>query len=136
MLTINRLSAMLAVSVMALGIGLEAQAHPRDRYYFGRYHRHPGFSFYFGVPLYPRPYSYPYYYPYSPYSPYYPYYPPEIVRVPVSPPVYIERAKPQPAQPLPPGYWYYCSDPEGYYPYVKECPSGWRQVDPVPPSPR
>ncbi len=31
------------------------------------------------------------------------------------------------------GYWYYCTDPEGYHPYVEECPGGWMQV--VPSSP-
>lgn len=31
------------------------------------------------------------------------------------------------------GYWYYCTDPEGYYPYVRDCPRGWMQV--VPSSP-
>lgn len=106
-----------------------------DRYhrgggYYGRghygYNRGPSFGFYFGSPFYSRPY-----YPY-PYQPYYPYYPPTIVTVPVNPPVYIERSQPQAAQPLSPGFWYYCSDPEGYYPYVQECPNGWRQVDPIP----
>ena len=31
--------------------------------------------------------------------------------------------------------WYYCRNPEGYFPYVKECPSGWQTVpaQPVPP---
>jgi hypothetical protein len=29
-----------------------------------------------------------------------------------------------------PGYWYYCTDPEGYHPYVKDCPQGWLQVVP------
>jgi hypothetical protein len=35
------------------------------------------------------------------------------------------------------GYWYYCQNPQGYYPYVKECPAGWLQVvpQPTPPSP-
>ncbi|MDD2761640.1 MAG: hypothetical protein PHH11_15275 [Methylomonas sp.] len=95
--------------------------HPHGS--FHRHHSHPGFSFYFGLPLYSRPYySYPYY----------PYYPPSIVTVPTEPPVYIERTPPQTVQPQP-GYWYYCSNPEGYYPYVRECPSGWRQVDPIPP---
>ncbi len=28
------------------------------------------------------------------------------------------------------GYWYYCTDPEGYHPYVKDCPQGWMQVVP------
>jgi hypothetical protein len=41
------------------------------------------------------------------------------------------------AQPPPPhiqsvvqNYWYYCQNPMGYYPYVKECPSGWMKVVP------
>lgn len=65
-----------------------------------------------------------YYYP-PPY--YYPY--PPVVAAP-SPPVYIERNDPQPgAQAY---YWYYCANPEGYYPYVKECSGGWQQVVPRP----
>jgi hypothetical protein len=28
------------------------------------------------------------------------------------------------------GYWYYCTDPAGYYPYIKSCPQGWMQVVP------
>ena len=30
-------------------------------------------------------------------------------------------------------YWYYCQNPQGYYPYVGECPDGWQQVAPQPP---
>ena len=26
--------------------------------------------------------------------------------------------------------WYYCRDAKAYYPYVRECPSGWQQVVP------
>jgi|SRR5215469_1788680 len=26
------------------------------------------------------------------------------------------------------GYWYYCSDPPGYYPYVAQCNTGWQTV--------
>lgn len=26
------------------------------------------------------------------------------------------------------GTWYHCSNPEGYYPYVKSCRNGWEQV--------
>lgn len=62
--------------------------------------------------------------------PYYPgpyYYPPVIV-VPSSPPVYMEQESSSPQQ-----YWYFCDDPQGYYPYVKQCPSGWQQVTPQPP---
>jgi hypothetical protein len=29
-------------------------------------------------------------------------------------------------------YWYYCSNPEGYYPYIKSCPGGWAKVVPTP----
>ena len=65
---------------------------------------------------------YPYYYP--PY--YYPYYYPPVVSAPIT---YIEQASPQT---LASGYWYYCGESNGYYPYVKECPGGWQQVSPVP----
>jgi hypothetical protein len=27
-------------------------------------------------------------------------------------------------------YWYYCQNPEGYYPNVNECPDGWRRIGP------
>jgi hypothetical protein len=29
-------------------------------------------------------------------------------------------------------YWYYCERSKSYYPYVKECPSGWTRVAPQP----
>ena len=85
------------------------------------------FGIYFGAPFYSYPYyGYPYQYPY--------YYPPAVVTVPVTPPVYIQQSPPA-AQQNAPGYWYYCNNPEGYYPYIKECPNGWQQVEPLPPSP-
>ena len=66
----------------------------------------------------PRPYPYPYYV-----------YPPVPVVI-HQPEVYVEQA-PQPSAPT--NYWYFCKDtPQGYYPYVKTCPSGWMKV--VPPS--
>lgn len=50
-----------------------------------------------------------------------------------SPPVYIERGT-APAEPDDDAYyWYHCSRPEGYYPYIKECPGGWKKVVPTPP---
>lgn len=27
-------------------------------------------------------------------------------------------------------YWYYCDNPQGYYPYIKSCPGGWMKVVP------
>ena len=41
-----------------------------------------------------------------------------------SPPVYA-------APPV--TYWYYCSNPAGYYPYVQQCPGGWVTVAPSAP---
>jgi hypothetical protein len=66
----------------------------------------------------------------------YPY--PVAVPVPAAPPVYIQQNLPEQndtqnmAQPQS-GYWYYCRESEGYYPYVKDCPSDWVQVAPQPP---
>ena len=96
-------------------------------YGHGGHNGYSSFGFYFGAPFYSYPYySYPYQYPY--------YYPPAIITVPATPPVYIQRS-PSAAQQNPPGYWYYCNNPEGYYPYIKECLNGWQQVGPVPPAP-
>lgn len=95
-----------------------------------------------GVGVYIGPGWY-YPYPHYVYPPVYYTYPPVVV-TPASPPVYIEQGQPQllpqppvaenaPAQPQS-NYWYYCSKPEGYYPYVKQCPGGWQQVAPRPPA--
>jgi hypothetical protein len=62
----------------------------------------------------PSPYAYPYASPYA--------YPPIVVQP--SPQVSV--------QPPPPNYWYYCDNPKGYYPYVQQCPGGWRPVNPTP----
>lgn len=88
-----------------------------------------GLGFYFG-----GPYLYPYYPPHYYYH--YPYYPPVVV-VPQQAPVYIEQtpqqAAPQTSVIQPSGYWYHCDKPDGYYPYIKECPGGWQKVVPTPP---
>jgi hypothetical protein len=87
------------------------------------------FDFYFGAPIYPY-YSVPYYYPYYGYQPPY-YYPPTIITIPVTPPTYIQQ-QPRIDRQYPPGYWYYCNSPEGYYPYVQQCSENWQQVEPEP----
>lgn len=74
---------------------------------------------YYGPPAY-------YYPPPVYYSP-----PPTVVEVPVAPPTYIERT---PVQQQSTGVWYYCANPKGYYPYVQNCPGGWRPVTPTPPA--
>jgi hypothetical protein len=99
----------------------------------GHGHSSAHFGFYFGGPVWWGPgyyYPSPYYY-YPPY--YYPYYPP-IVTAPASPPVYIERGDVQTAPDQgSSNWWYYCTNPQGYYPYVKQCPGGWQRVAPQPP---
>lgn len=121
---------MLAGSLL-LSAGVQA-----DPWHGGHRHGGPNVGFYFGPgfygpgwgPYYPRPY-------YVVPPPIYPYYPPVVVTpAPVAPPVYVEQA-PQPSavpEVADSGYWYYCKQPEGYYPYVKECPAGWQKVAPQP----
>jgi hypothetical protein len=50
-----------------------------------------------------------------------------------SPPVLVQPSPPVTAQPSPLSYWYYCDALQAYYPYVQQCPGGWRQVLPTPP---
>ena len=84
-------------------------------------------------------FGYPYWGPgwWGPWGPwYYPgpyYYPGPAVVVPSQPVTYIEKGGGAPA---PESWWYYCDASKGYYPYVKECPSGWQRVPPAPPPPR
>jgi len=83
--------------------------------------------FNFGVPLWVGP---GYWGPGPWWGPPYYYYgsPPVIIQ---QPPVYEQPAPPAQA----PAYWYYCQNPQGYYPYIQQCPNGWMQVVPpgIPP---
>ena len=74
----------------------------------------------------------PYWGPY--YWPPYPYYPPVVVTPP--PQVYVQP-DPQTPNSLPPAsaYWYYCEDPQGYYPQVQQCSGDWQPVAPTPQAP-
>jgi hypothetical protein len=68
--------------------------------------------------------------------PAYVYGPPAVVYAPppavyVAPPVVVAPAAvPGPA---PAAVWYYCDNPQGYYPYVQTCGSAWRAVQPTQP---
>jgi hypothetical protein len=87
------------------------------------WHHGPRVVFGFNVGPYWGPYwGAPYYYPGPAY------YPAPVVVSPPAPAQYVERSD----QPQSSGYWYYCETSRGYYPYVKECPSGWRAVPPAP----
>lgn len=68
-----------------------------------------------GWPYYPPPYYYP---------------PPVYVAPSPQAPVYIEQAPARPVAPPPQSYWYFCTNPQGYYPTIKECPGGWLKVVP------
>lgn len=59
-------------------------------------------------------------------GPWYPpgYYAPPPVIVQQQPPVYVQPEQQED------NYWYYCRNPEGYYPYVRNCENGWMKVVP------
>lgn len=71
-----------------------------------------GIWYYYAAPIYPYPN---------------PYIPGTVV-------VVQEPSPPAPPAQAPAQYWYHCSAPEGYYPYVPECPGGWTKVTATPPS--
>jgi hypothetical protein len=91
---------------------------PRS-YYYGPRYGYPAF----GYPGYGWGYAYP---PVV--------VPPPVIYSPPAPTVYIERP-PEPVQPAASdqplaGYWYWCADPQGWYPTVGECAAGWQPVPP------
>jgi len=92
-------------------------------------HHHGGsrghFGVFIGAPLFwwpPEPYYYPRYY-----------YPPLSQVYVEQPSVYVQRND-APVNTPPANYWYYCTNPQGYYPYVQNCSVRWIQV--VPQAPR
>jgi hypothetical protein len=87
--------------------------HRGGHHHHGHRHHHHhssiGVGFAFGSPWwYPPPY---YYYP---------------VAYPAQPATYVEQNGAVSEEPA--GWWYYCAPANGYYPHVKECPSGWQRV--------
>ncbi len=97
---------------------------PRVGVYFGGPGWWGGWPYTFA---YPYTYGYPYAYGYGYSYPEYPYSDPAYVQA--DPPVYAEQS-PQVQPGLPAGYWYYCTNPAGYYPYVQSCGKPWMQVTP------
>ena len=60
---------------------------------------------------------------------YYPWYGSSVVAVPVAtgPVSYIQRSEGDaPAE----HFWFYCTQPQGYYPWVRECQGNWQRVRP------
>jgi hypothetical protein len=97
------------LSALVLAVSVSGEAGARGRAHFGVFVGGPYWGPYWGPA---------YYYP----PPYY-YYPP----APAQPQEYVERID-QSEQ----GWWYYCEQSRGYYPYVKECATGWKRVPPTP----
>ena len=115
-----RTVAFVAVFLALTGIVASepALAHGRSRVSVG-----VGFGF--GYPYWGSPWG-PWAYP----PPYYYYPAPIVVQQPVT---YIEQNSSAPASPAADaGWWYYCDQSRGYYPYVRECPTGWQRVPPAP----
>ncbi len=81
------------------------------------------------------PYPYfgdPFFYPNPYFSP-----PQPVVVQEVQPPVYVQQEQPVVTQTpavQSSNVWYHCDKPDGYYPYVQNCPTGWKTVPAMPPS--
>jgi hypothetical protein len=71
-----------------------------------------------------------YWYPYP--RPIYPFPNPYIPPTVIIQPVPNLPPPPQPQQPPPTQVWYYCPNPQGYYPYIAQCYSGWQAVPATP----
>jgi hypothetical protein len=80
----------------------------------------PAFGFGFYDPLWWPAWSYPWAYPWA-YP--YPYLPAQAVAAYPGPEGYGAPVQ---------QYWYRCGNPEGYYPYVRNCNTGWEQVPATP----
>ena len=127
---------LLTMAMVLLG-AVASSAAWADRGHHGGHHGRGGahVGLFFSAPLvWPYAYGpyYPYsYYPYSYYPYYYPYYPSGVLVQAAQPEVFVEQGQQQSSAQ---NYWYFCSNPKGYYPYVKECPPGWVQVTPQAPA--
>jgi hypothetical protein len=117
-------TAVLALLVALAGVFATDPARAQKRSHSHSHsHSHVSVGFAFGYPW------------WGPWGPWYwpgPYYYPAPVVVPSQPVTYIEQG----SAPAPESWWYYCDSSKSYYPYVKECPSGWQRVPPAPPPSR
>lgn len=133
----NYLKAVLVTLLMlaTASIGPNALAYGGHHGYGGHHHGGARVGVFIGAPV--LGFGLPYYgypgYGYAPYGAYgyapYGYYgPTSAIVAPAAPPVYIEQSNINTTGPASDGNWYYCSNPDGYYPYVRECPNGWQRV--------
>jgi hypothetical protein len=116
-----------AIVILLIGSSSESIADGRGGFRgHGGYERHGGVGIWLGPGWGPGWWG-PYYNPY-----YYPYYQEPPVIIEQQPEIYVQPSPQSEQQPI---YWYYCKNPQGYYPYVKQCPGGWMKVVPTPPTP-
>jgi hypothetical protein len=117
----------ICAAILLILIGSVTESDADGRYSGHRDGGHGGGHVGVGVWLGPGWWG-PNYYPF-----YYPYFPPEQrIVIEQQPEMYIQPSQQAEEQQI---YWYYCTEPKGYYPYVKQCPSGWMKVVPSPPPP-
>lgn len=148
----RRLVGWVVLALCAIGSG-SAMAYGRvvvGGFYGGHYggwHGHhggwrgaywgPGAGVYIGGPAYWGAWPYAYSYGWAPYATSYAVAAPTVYYVEqpveVSPP----PAQSPPGPPsvagnagLPPTFWFYCTQPAGYYPYVRDCSQAWMRVLP------
>lgn len=108
------LVAILAVA-MASAVPVYADRSGHGGYHGGHHGHHERFFFGGSVFIGPDPWWWgPTYYAAPP------------VVVEQQPQTYIQAAP----QPVEQNYWYYCTNPEGYYPYVNRCAGGWVKILP------
>ena len=107
----------------SIGIGIGGPAWGGPYYRPWPYYR-PG-PYYGPWPYYPRPYVYPPYYGPA-------WVPSPVIVAPAVPQVYIEQSPAPEVAESTAQYWYYCAPSRAYYPYVRDCPSGWQRVLPTP----
>lgn len=113
----------LGLAALVLSGGMIPGAWAWDHGFHRHDHFHSHFDVFIGAPLF-----------WWPPDPYY-YYPPVSQVYIEQPPVYVQQYD-KAANPPAANYWYYCPNPQGYYPYVQNCPAGWMQVVPQPPPQR
>lgn len=100
-----------AVAIAAVATAGSADAAWRGGFYGPHFFVRPAFGFGIYAPLWVPPPVY--------YAP-----PPVVVQqgYVAPPPVTVAPAEPNP------GLWYYCNNPQGYYPYIQQCGSQWMTV--------
>lgn len=115
---------LITIAALLLGMAWTVPAMAYGHYFHSRVGVFIGPGF--GPWYYPWPYyygangPYPYYYGYG--APAY---------APTGPTQYVEQGAVSAPQPT--GSWYFCADPQGYYPYVQQCRTSWQRVSPTPP---